>query len=205
MLGRACFTTVTACLLVACPAGTAAEGHDPNAKSLYTGGFSAMDINGHEMPLADLAGKVTVIVNVASQCGYTDANYKGLQTAYAKYQDFGLEILAFPCNQFGGQEPGEAADISSFATERYAATFPLMAKVDVNGEHQHPVFAWLKANAPAPPGRQQGGDLAWNFEKFLVDKGGRAIKRYGSDMSVHELETDIYNELLKDTPHDELR
>ncbi|EFN58186.1 hypothetical protein CHLNCDRAFT_20756 [Chlorella variabilis] len=164
-----------------------------------------MDINGHEMPLADLAGKVTVIVNVASQCGYTDANYKGLQTAYAKYQDFGLEILAFPCNQ-ARRRPCPAlprqtpALPSPFATERYAATFPLMAKVDVNGEHQHPVFAWLKANAPAPPGRQQGGDLAWNFEKFLVDKGGRAIKRYGSGAQQQETNFDLHHLALFSSP-----
>jgi glutathione peroxidase len=113
--------------------------------------------------------------------------------------------LLGPSLQFGGQEPGEAAQIESFVVEKYAVGFPLMAKVEVNGPSQHPVFAWLKAHSPAGPGRQKGIDISWNFEKFLVDKHGRAVKRYGSDIQAHELEEDVYNELTRGEAEAELR
>ncbi|EFN55342.1 hypothetical protein CHLNCDRAFT_13708, partial [Chlorella variabilis] len=120
----------------------------------------------------DLMGRVTVIVNVASQCGYTEANYRGLSRIHQRYKDFGLE--------FGQQEPGTHAEIEQFVSTHYGSQFPLMSKVEVNGASQHPIFAWLKVNSPPEPGRPEGEDIRWNFAKFLIDKYGHVVKRYSS-------------------------
>lgn len=127
-------------------------------------------IEGKDASLKDYTGKVVLIVNVASECGYT-GQYAGMQALHAKYADKGFAVLGFPCNDFGGQEPGSEADIQQFCTNRYSVTFPMFSKVKITGEGKHPLFAELTA----------GKDVQWNFEKFLVGKDGKLISRYGSD------------------------
>lgn len=163
------------------------------AASFYDSGLSALDAHGSKKEMSELAGKVTLIVNVASLCGYTDSNYKGLASVWDKYHEYGLEILAFPCNQFGEQEPASLPEIESFLGDRYQVKFAVMDKVDVNGDQEHPVFTWLKLHTP---GEQQGAEVAWNFEKWLVNKAGHVVKRYNSDFTLHEVEQDVYDELL---------
>ncbi len=127
-------------------------------------------IEGKDASLKDYAGKVVLIVNVASECGYT-GQYSGLQALHQKFADKGFAVLGFPCNDFGGQEPGSEADIRQFCTSRYSVTFPMFAKVKIVGEGSHPLFAALTS----------GKDVQWNFEKFLLGKDGKLISRYGSD------------------------
>ncbi|MGA2891308.1 MAG: glutathione peroxidase [Xanthobacteraceae bacterium] len=135
--------------------------------------FSARLGTGQERRLADYRGKVLLIVNVASKCGFTP-QYKGLQALYEQFQSRGFEILAFPCDQFGHQEPGSDAEIAAFCSDTYGVTFPLFAKIDVNGNNAHPLYVWLK--------KQKGGLLGdrikWNFTKFLVDKAGAVCARF---------------------------
>lgn len=136
-------------------------------------GFSANSISGKPVSLGDYAGKVVLIVNTASKCGFTP-QYKGLESLYQKYKDKGLVILGFPCNQFGKQEPGNASQISEFCELNYGVTFPLFDKVDVNGSEAHPLFDFLK-------NEQQGlfgNAIKWNFTKFLVDRQGRVVRRF---------------------------
>lgn len=138
--------------------------------SLYT--IPVTDISGHETTLAPYSGKVVMIVNVASKCGNTP-QYEGLEALYQEHKDDGLVILGFPCNQFGGQEPGTNADIVEFCTANYGVTFPLFDKVDVKGENQHPLYAALSGkDSPFP------GDVGWNFGKFLVGRDGTIIARF---------------------------
>ena len=132
------------------------------------------DIHGKPVKLDRYKGKVMLIVNTASQCGFTP-QYKGLEKLYEKFHEQGLEILGFPCNQFGQQEPGAEADIMRFCTINYNVTFPLSAKIEVNGANRHPLYAWLTA-----PENGFAGDLQWNFEKFLIDRQGKLIGRYPS-------------------------
>ncbi|KAL4422220.1 hypothetical protein ABPG77_009695 [Micractinium sp. CCAP 211/92] len=174
--------------------------------SFYSSGLQAVDSHGQTVPMSQFAGKVTLVVNVASLCGYTDSNYKGLNAVYDKYREFGLEVLAFPCNQFGGQEPASLPEIESFLSERYAIKFPLFQKVEVNGEDQHPIFKWLKEQTPPAEGKRgaPGADIAWNFEKFLIDKAGRPVKRYSSVFTDHEVEHDVYDQLVKEAGHEDL-
>lgn len=127
-------------------------------------------IDGKDATLKDYAGKAVLIVNVASECGYT-GQYAGLQALHAKYEKQGFSVLGFPCNDFGGQEPGSEADIKAFCTERFKVTFPMFSKVAITGADKHPLFVALTG----------GTDVAWNFEKFLVGKDGKLIARYGSD------------------------
>jgi len=127
-------------------------------------------IDGKDATLKDYAGKAVLIVNVASECGYT-GQYAGLQALHAKYEKQGFSVLGFPCNDFGGQEPGSEADIKAFCTEKFKVTFPMFSKVAITGADKHPLFAALTG----------GTDVAWNFEKFLVGKDGKLIARYGSD------------------------
>lgn len=136
--------------------------------------FSARTIDGVEKPLADFAGKVLLIVNVASQCGLTP-QYRGLQEVYEYYRDRGFEVLGFPCNQFGGQEPGTEDEIRSFCETRYNVTFPLFAKLEVNGPNRHPLYAYLTQQPTSPDGP---GDIQWNFAKFLIDRQGRVVARF---------------------------
>jgi len=129
--------------------------------------------NGEKKSLDDYAGKVLLIVNTASKCGFTP-QYKGLQELYEQYQKSGFEVLGFPCDQFGHQEPGSEDEIKSFCETNYGVTFPLFQKIDVNGENAHPVFKYLKSEK----GGLFGDAIKWNFTKFLVDRDGRVIDRY---------------------------
>ncbi len=136
--------------------------------------FSANSLAGRKADLSAVKGKVLLVVNTASQCGMTP-QYKGLEEVYEKYRDQGFEVLGFPCNQFGGQEPGDAAQIGEFCKQQYGVTFPMFEKVDVNGDGAHPLFKWLKEQAPGILGTK---DIKWNFTKFLVDRQGKVLDRY---------------------------
>ncbi len=136
--------------------------------------FDAALPDGSRKRLSDYAGQVLLVVNVASKCGFTP-QYEGLEALYRRYRDRGFSILAFPCNQFGHQEPGDAAEIASFCSLTYDITFPLFAKVEVNGAGADPLWRWLKAERPGLLGTQR---IKWNFTKFLVDRKGEAVERY---------------------------
>jgi glutathione peroxidase len=136
--------------------------------------FSVAGLDGSPNILASLRGKVTLAVNVASKCGYTP-QYAGLEELYQELKDRNFTIVGFPCNQFGAQEPGTAAEIRSFCSLTYGVSFPLSAKIDVNGAHRHALYAWLTADDNGFP-----GDIGWNFEKFLIDRSGRVACRYPS-------------------------
>lgn len=148
--------------------------------------FTVKNAKGVDVPMADFKGKVLLIVNTATDCGFTP-QYEGLQGLYLKYRDKGFEILDFPCNQFGKQAPGTEAEIQSFCTLKYRTTFPLFAKVDVNGENQAPLFEYLKNQK----GGVLGKDIKWNFTKFLVSRDGKVVKRYGSIVKPEKIEKDI--------------
>jgi len=137
--------------------------------------FSAKRLDGKEQSLADYKGKVLLIVNVASKCGFTP-QYEGLQALYEKYKDKGLLILGFPCNQFGAQEPGDEKEIASFCSLTYGVDFPMFSKIDVNGENTAPVYQFLKSEKKGLAGSQS---IKWNFTKFLVDRDGAVIARFG--------------------------
>ncbi len=137
-------------------------------------GFQVRNIKGENVSLEQYRGKTLLIVNVASKCGFTP-QYKGLEELYQKYSDRGLVILGFPCNQFGGQEPGTDAEIATFCETNFGVTFPMFGKIDVNGAGTAPVYKYLKSEAPGLLGTVV---IKWNFTKFLVDKSGKVIKRY---------------------------
>ena len=136
--------------------------------------IEAQTIDGATRPLRDYAGKVLLIVNVASKCGFTP-QYEGLEALYKKYADRGLVVLGFPCNQFGAQEPGAESEIAAFCSTTYGVNFPMFAKVDVNGEKAHPLYKLLKHDAPGLLGSEA---IKWNFTKFLVDRSGKVVRRY---------------------------
>ncbi|CAI9117282.1 OLC1v1018641C1 [Oldenlandia corymbosa var. corymbosa] len=145
------------------------------------------DARGNDVPLSNYKGKVVLIVNVASKCGLTEANYKELNVLYEKYKDQGFEILAFPCNQFAWQEPGTNEEIQETACTRFKAEFPIFEKIDVNGKNVDPLYKFLKS--------QKGGLLInaikWNFTKFLINKEGKVVERYAPRTSPLEIEEDI--------------
>ena len=149
--------------------------------------FSVTTIEGQPLSLSAYKDKVLLIVNTASQCGFTP-QYQGLQGLYDKYASQGLEILGFPCNQFGQQEPGSASDIQSFCETRFGVKFPLFEKVDVNGQDAHPLFQYLTKAAPGLFGTET---VKWNFTKFLVDRNGKVIERYASMAKPEDLEKAI--------------
>ncbi len=149
--------------------------------------LSAKRIDGSTQSMKDYKGKVLLIVNVASGCGFTP-QYAGLEALWLKYGKRGLVVLGFPCNQFGGQEPGDEAAIGEFCSLTYDVTFPMFAKVDVNGDGTHPVFAFLKEGAPGILGTE---GIKWNFTKFLVDREGKAIDRYASAHKPEDMAEDI--------------
>ena len=149
--------------------------------------FSAKLPNGEEISLADKAGKVLLVVNTASRCGFTP-QYDGLEALYRKFKDQGFEVVAFPCNQFGAQEPGNADEIASFCKLTYDVTFPLMAKVDVNGDDATPLYKWMKGEAPGLMGSKS---VKWNFTKFLIDRKGQVVRRYAPTDKPEGIEKDI--------------
>jgi len=149
--------------------------------------FDAVDISGRSVRLADLAGKVLLIVNTASQCGFTP-QFEGLETLWQTYRDRGLVILGFPSNEFGHQDPGSNDQIASFCQLNYGVSFPMMAKVEVNGSGAHPLYQWLKSEAPGLLGSKA---IKWNFTKFLVGRDGRVIRRYAPQDKPEGLAGDI--------------
>ena len=149
--------------------------------------FSAKLSNGEELSLADKAGKVLLVVNTASRCGFTP-QYDGLEALYRKFKDQGFEVVAFPCNQFGAQEPGNAEEIATFCKLTYDVTFPLMAKVDVNGDDATPLYQWMKGEAPGLMGSKS---IKWNFTKFLIDREGKVVRRYAPTDKPEGIEKDI--------------
>ena len=152
--------------------------------------FSAQTLDGQDVSLGEFKGKVLLIVNTASQCGFTP-QYAGLETLYRRYRERGLAVLGFPCNQFGAQEPGTAAEIGNFCERNYGVSFPMFAKVDVNGEKAHPLYRFLKKEKPGLLGPWGGGAVKWNFTKFLVDRGGRVVGRFASTTKPESLARDI--------------
>jgi len=149
--------------------------------------FKANDINGKEVSMSSYEGKVVLIVNVASSCGFTP-QYEGLQKLYDEHKEEGLEILAFPCNQFGEQEKGDGEEIKNFCEKNYSITFPIFEKVEVNGNDAHPIFKFIKEQKKGFMGTES---IKWNFSKFLLSKNGEVIKRYGSLDVPENLEEDI--------------
>jgi glutathione peroxidase len=154
--------------------------------------FSAPRLNGKDEKLSQYKGKVLLIVNTASECGFTP-QYKGLQALHDQYAAQGFEVLGFPCNQFGGQEPGEGEEISSFCELNYGVKFPLFEKVDVNGSNAHPLWSFLKEQAPGALGIEA---VKWNFTKFLVGKDGKVVKRYAPQTEPKEIIQDIERLLI---------
>jgi len=150
-------------------------------------GFEAQTIDGQRVPLSRYKGKVLLIVNTASKCGFTP-QFDGLQVLWQAYQDKGLVVLGFPSNQFGAQDPGSNDEIASFCQLNYGVSFPMMAKVDVNGGGAHPLYRWLTQEAPGVLGTQA---IKWNFTKFLVGRDGKTIKRYAPQDEPAKLTKDI--------------
>jgi len=149
--------------------------------------FDVTTLDGQPRRLSEYRGKTLLIVNVASACGFTP-QYTGLEALYRKYRDRGFEVLGFPCNQFGGQEPGSAEDIATFCSTKYDVTFPLFAKIDVNGAKAHPLYEHLKAEAPGALGTKA---IKWNFTKFLVNSRGEVVERYGSSTTPEQIDADV--------------
>jgi glutathione peroxidase len=149
--------------------------------------FSANDLNGKPVSLKQYEGKAMLIVNTASKCGFTP-QYKGLEVLHEQYADKGLVVLGFPCNQFGAQEPGDAAEIASFCSLTYDVKFPMMEKIDVNGSSAHPLYQHLTQAAPGLLGSKA---IKWNFTKFLISKDGKSIKRYAPTDTPESMAKDI--------------
>jgi glutathione peroxidase len=149
--------------------------------------FEAQTLDGAPAPLADYRGKVLLIVNTASKCGFTP-QYEGLEALWRKYRDRGLVVLGFPCNQFGAQEPGNAQEIASFCSLTYDVTFPMMGKVDVNGPAAHPLWAWLKSQKKGLLGSE---GVKWNFTKFLIGRDGQVLGRFAPTTTPQALESAV--------------
>ncbi|XP_072959669.1 probable phospholipid hydroperoxide glutathione peroxidase [Typha angustifolia] len=163
----------------------ASEMASQSANSVHD--FTVKDARGNDVDLSIYKGKVLLIVNVASKCGLTNSNYTELSKLYEVYKDKGLEILAFPCNQFGAEEPGTNEEIAQFACTRFKAEFPIFDKVDVNGSNAAPIYKFLKSSK----GGIFGDSIKWNFAKFLVDKEGNVVDRYAPTTSPSSIEKDI--------------
>jgi len=156
---------------------------DRSASKIYD--FRVKTLDGRHTTVGEFRGKVMLIVNLASQCGFTP-QYEGLEALYRNYKDRGLVVLGFPCNQFGGQEPGDEKEIRQFCTDKYDITFPLFSKIDVNGKNADPLYSWLKSQAKGILGTES---IKWNFTKFLVDANGDVVDRFGSNVTPKELVT----------------
>jgi glutathione peroxidase len=151
--------------------------------------FKVKTIDGKEISLSEYRGKALLIVNVASHCGFTP-QYTGLENLYKKYKDKGFAVLGFPCNQFGAQEPGNEAEIKSFCDLNFGVTFPLFAKIDVNGANADPLYKYLTNDKPGVLGTEA---IKWNFTKFLIDPKGEPVKRYASTTKPEDLEKEVEN------------
>ena len=149
--------------------------------------FTATDIDGRERALREFTGRAVLIVNVASKCGFTP-QYRGLEQLWRKHRDAGLAVLGFPCDQFGHQEPGDETEIKAFCSLTYDVTFPLFAKIDVNGAEAHPLFQWLKSEKAGVFGTEA---IKWNFTKFLVDRTGQVLKRYAPSDAPDTIDKDV--------------
>jgi glutathione peroxidase len=149
--------------------------------------FSAENSQGENVSLNEFSGRVLLIVNTASKCGFTP-QYEGLEKLQEDFHAKGFDVLAFPCNQFGGQEPGSNEEIVEFCTTRFSATFPIFAKIDVNGADTHPLYSWLKNQAKGLMGTER---IKWNFTKFLINRDGKVVKRYGSQAKPAAIAKDI--------------
>jgi len=149
--------------------------------------FTATDIDGKQRSLDEYKGKVLLLVNVASKCGFTP-QYTGLEAVYRRHKDAGLVVLGFPCDQFGHQEPGDEKEIRNFCSLNYDVSFPLFAKIDVNGANTHPLYQYLKSQAKGLLGSEA---IKWNFTKFLVDKQGNVVQRYAPTDKPESIEKDI--------------
>ncbi|KAG4186938.1 hypothetical protein ERO13_A08G074000v2 [Gossypium hirsutum] len=158
---------------------------DASPESIYD--FTVKDIRGNDVSLSEYRGQVVLVVNVASKCGLTQSNYKELNVLYEKYKNQGFEILAFPCNQFGGQEPGTNEQIQEATCSMFKAEFPIFDKVEVNGKNAAPLYKFLKSEK----GRYFGDAIKWNFTKFLVNKEGKVVERYAPTTSPLNIEKDI--------------
>ncbi|MHB8904755.1 MAG: glutathione peroxidase [Melioribacteraceae bacterium] len=172
---------------------SSAKNNESGSASNDINNIVVKDMNGKEVNLADYKGKVLLIVNVASKCGYTP-QYEGLETIYNKYKEKGFEILAFPCNDFGGQEPGTNEEIKTFCSSKYNVTFKLFDKIKVLGDERSPLYARLINNNVT-----EKGDVKWNFEKFLIDKNGNIVSRFRSKVKPEseEITKAIESELAK--------
>lgn len=148
--------------------------------------LTVKDAQGADVPLSDYKGKVLLVVNTATGCGFTP-QYDGLQDLYEKYRDRGFEILDFPCNQFGNQAPGSDEEIGSFCSSRYGITFKQFAKTDVNGENESPIYTYLKAQK----GGMFGKNIKWNFTKYLIDRGGKVVARYAPTKTPESIDKEI--------------
>ena len=197
--------------LMSCKATT---NNDKNMEKIYD--FTALSNKGKEVNFADYEGKVLLIVNTASKCGFTP-QYDGLEALYQKYKDKGLVIIAFPCDQFGHQEPGSDEQIAEFCRMNHGVTFPLMSKIEVNGDGAHPIYQWLKSQAgfagfnpahpltkildemftKADPDYASKPDIKWNFTKFLISKEGNVISRFEPTTEPQDMEESIEKELAK--------
>ncbi len=149
--------------------------------------YSAKTLDGQDVSLADYRGQVLLIVNTASKCGFTP-QYEGLEALYKAYKDRGLTVLAFPCNQFGAQEPGNAEEIASFCSLTYDVTFPVMSKIDVNGEGAHPLYKFLKKEQKGLLGTEA---IKWNFTKFLIGKDGEVVERFAPTTKPEDLKVAV--------------
>lgn len=149
--------------------------------------FSARDIDGTERPLSAWRGKTMLVVNVASKCGFTP-QYKGLEELWRSHRDKGLVVLGFPCDQFGHQEPGDEAEIKNFCSTSYDVTFPMFAKIEVNGDNAHPLYKWMKKEAKGLLGTEA---IKWNFTKFLIDAEGNVVKRYAPNDTPEKIGKDL--------------
>jgi len=144
-------------------------------------------LNGDQEPLGNYQGKVLLVVNVASRCGFTP-QYSGLESLYRRYKDRGLVVMGFPCNQFGAQEPGTSADIASFCESQFQVSFPMFQKCEVNGNQAHPLFVFLKSSAPGLLGSES---IKWNFTKFLINRQGEVTRRFAPTDTPEKIETDL--------------